>query len=307
MAEVEILLATYNGARWLPELLASLQDQTHTDWQILARDDGSTDATLERLRGFQNAHPGRLRLLEGSNPRPGAPGNFSLLFQASSAPYVMFCDQDDVWLPRKVASALQRMKAVEATLGFPLPVVVFTDLQVVDEQLKPVCPSLWALECLNRGRTSFHRLLVQNVVTGCTLMANRALVARAGVIPPEAVMHDWWVALVAAAFGHLEPVDDAPILYRQHHANAFGAKRFTFRKAFDFVRAGKLRRYLLAASRQAAAFHQRFGSSLGPQEQTAADLARIGTRSWWDQRKCLLRHRLFLHGRLRNVAWLLLS
>jgi glycosyltransferase involved in cell wall biosynthesis len=307
MAEVEILLATFNGAAWLPELLASLQGQTHSDWQILARDDGSTDGTPELLQAFRDAFPGRLRLLEAANPAPGASGNFSVLLQASSAPYVMLCDQDDVWLPHKVASTLQRVKAVEAENAGPIPIAVYTDLQVVDERLAPLSPSLWGADGLNRGRTSFSRLLVQNVVTGCTLLGNRALVDRAGPIPSEAIMHDWWLALVASAFGRLEPLDDAPILYRQHQSNVNGANVYDFRRAARFVLAGKLRRYLLAAARQAAAFHDRFKEDLGAQAPAVADLAGIGARSWWAQRRCLLRHRLYLHGRFRNAAWLLLS
>ena len=146
----------------------------------------------------------------------------------------------------------------------------------------PLGRSSWEYQHLDvrRGAT-INRLLIQNVVTGCAAMANRPLVRKALPIPPEAVHHDWWFALVAAIFGRVEPVDEATVLYRQHGRNQVGVLRWdmahVIRKAQTFFGRNCLARTMRDSGRQARSLLERFGSSLPVQKRSAIEAcARLG-------------------------------
>ena len=307
-APIDILLATFNGGIWLPALLASLEQQTCQDWRLLVRDDGSHDGTLELLQTWQQRLGDRMTLVAGAKPLlPGPMGNFARLLEAATAPYVMFCDQDDVWLPTKVARSLDTMRASEARHGTTSPILIFSDLRVVDAELRPLAESFWQSQFLRPTQVTYRRLLVQNVVTGCTLMANRSLVTRASPIPAEAFMHDWWFALVAAAFGRLEPIREPLILYRQHSNNAVGAQCFKVFPLVQRILRGEVRSYLRETGRQAAAMHRQFGAGLGALRAPTEALADLDRQGWLTRKWRMVAHRLFIFGWFRNLAWLLVS
>ncbi len=312
---VEILLATFEGAPFLEEQLESLLAQTHAGWTLLARDDGSTDGTPAILERYANRHAGRIRVLPSDGRRLGAAGNFSALLEASAAPYVAFCDQDDVWLPDKLEATLAAMAALEERRGAACPLLVHTDVRVVDERLRPLGDSLWRYHGTDPGRLSvLPRLLLQNVVTGCTAMANRALVSLARPIPPEARMHDWWLALVAAAFGAVGAVPRPTLLYRQHRANELGARRFQLlgealglldparRRETSARRTAEIRRL----EAQAAAFLERFGERLPAEARaTVAAFATLSRQGFLARRARIVRHGFYYSNPAMTAAMLL--
>jgi glycosyltransferase involved in cell wall biosynthesis len=307
MPAVEILLATFEGARFLPAQLDSLWAQSDPDFQVLARDDGSCDETPAILRRHAEAHPGRLRLLEDGGGAGDPTRNFARLLEASRAPFVALCDQDDVWLPDHLALARARMAALEARHGAATPLLVHGDLEVVDAELRPLGPSFWRYQKLDpRAARRLNRALVQNVVTGCTCLLNRALVEKALPVPDDAVLHDWWLALVACAFGAVGEVPQPVVRYRQHGANAAGARRWQVGRALlRAFRTGELRVTLALTQRQAAVFLDRYGSELSPRQRaTAAAYAGLSRRGFWGRRWTLLRHGLFKVGALRNLGLL---
>lgn len=219
---VEILLATYNGEKYLNEQLESLKRQTYENWRIIARDDGSTDGTLKILQDFKKNNPGRIEIHVNEGVQHGPMNNFCKLMALSTANYVAFCDQDDVWIPTKLEKTLNRMKQIECSFGV-LPILVHTDLMIVDRNLNIMFRSMIRTQKLNYSSTkTIKQLIVQNCVTGCTMMANRSLIQICGTIPKGAIMHDWWLAIVACAFGKLEFLDESTVYYRQHGSNAVG-------------------------------------------------------------------------------------
>jgi glycosyltransferase involved in cell wall biosynthesis len=221
---VEVLLATYNGERFLPEQIDSILSQTHPSVRILARDDGSKDKSVAILRRYEIKYADRFRLIEDGIATGHPKRNFERLMRASTAPYVALSDQDDVWLPWKLEHQLDAMQAAERSGAAHQPVLVFSDLQVVDDRLRTLSQSFWQRD-LHPGRSTerYARLLAQNIFTGCTGLLNRSLVERAIPIPERAFMHDWWIMLVAAAFGRLVPLPAQTVLYRQHASNVVGA------------------------------------------------------------------------------------
>jgi len=221
---VEVLLATHNGERFLREQIESILAQDYGAMRIVARDDTSTDGTAAILAEYAERHGDRFTLLADRQASGAAQWNFLRLMQASSAPYVAFADQDDVWLPGKISSSMRRMQSLQERFGAEVPLLVFSDLRVVDDALGTLHASYWAHEGIEPADISaLPRMMLQNVVTGCTALLNRPLVELALRMPREAPMHDYWAALIASAMGHAEPLREVTVLYRQHGGNVVGA------------------------------------------------------------------------------------
>ena len=263
---ISIVLATYNGELYLQDQLESLLAQSWRDFELVVTDDGSTDRTMDIVRSYI----GSMRIsLHSSEGRLGAVGNFQRGVLRSTGKYVAFCDQDDVWLARRLEESMKLMLELEGAHGGDEPILVHSDLRVVDKNLNLIAPSLYRLNGFNPATHPFERLLMQNVVTGSTCLMNRPLVDLAFPIPGEAFMHDWWVALVAKAAGRIGYIDHATVLYRQHAANVIGAVRRgkspleLMRKLVS--RSFSNKRYqqaLLGRTRQARALQRRLGGQL---------------------------------------------
>lgn len=221
-----IVLATYNGARYLPELLASIRRQTFTAWRLLVRDDGSTDGTRALLEQAA-VDDARIQVLADDGARLGPAGNFGRLLQRAfddGATTVSCADQDDVWLPQKLERQQAELRRLADLHGAATPLLVHSDLTVVDGELRILHRSFAQFARVHRDVDDpLGALLVANCVTGCTLMVNRALLGLALPMPAEARMHDWWLALCAAALGRIGYLPDSTVLYRQHGENAVGA------------------------------------------------------------------------------------
>ncbi len=225
---VDILLSTYNGERYIEAQINSLLRQTFTDWRLYLRDDGSSDKTMSFLLNYALQLGNRCHIIEHPKINLGACQSFMVLLEYSDSDYVMFCDQDDIWLPNKISVTVDKMRFLENKYGENTPILVHTDAKVVDSNLKEINPSLWNYQKSNPVKGSkLKRLLLQNTVTGCTMMVNRSLRTLALPIPHEAIMHDWWLALVAATFGRIELISEPTVLYRQHDKNYVGAEKWS--------------------------------------------------------------------------------
>ena len=311
---VHIALSVHNGVPYLDEQIRSLQAQTHEGWRLWVRDDGSTDETPARL-GEMAARDPRIHVHPRDGERLGTTLCHDWLLHRipREARYVASCDADDVWLPGKLERSLVAMQAAEAQGDGP--VLVHTDLAVVDGELNQIAPSFWSYSGTAPEPTDLARLLVANVATGPTLLLNRALLDRVLPIPAAAAYHDWWIALVASAFGRVVGVPEATVLYRRHGANVTSGHTGNLRGAADGVRrlggargrTSALRAWVAATGLQAAAFLLRFEDELSAdQTELLRDLASVPTRGFLGRKLGALRHHaLPERGLLRNLGLVL--
>lgn len=221
--KVNILLSTYNGEQFLREQIESIRQQTFTTWNLLIRDDGSSDETLAIIADYQ-ARDERIRLIDEKSPQNlGVIKSFHRLLTHEIADYYFFCDQDDIWLEDKLTLCLEKAKSYKSTC----PLLIYTDLTVVDQSLTVIYESMIKTQS-HHPNTKLCQELTENTVTGGTAMINHAL-AKLWTVTDKIIMHDWYLALLASACGKLVFLDQTTELYRQHNNNVLGARTWSKR------------------------------------------------------------------------------
>lgn len=220
---IAILLATYNGENYIKEQIESILAQTLKDWKLYIHDDGSKDKTMEVVELYAKQYPDQIVVVDGA-PTGGAKSNFFYLFHQVEAPFYMCCDQDDAWLPEKIEITKREMDNLIRD-DEDKPALVFTELCVVDGNLEVIAENMRDYQGLDCKNVRLNRALIQNVVTGCTMMVNRRLRDEMVKINAyeDVLMHDWWATLIAVRFGKVAFVETPTILYRQHGNNGVGA------------------------------------------------------------------------------------
>ena len=224
--KVEVLLATFNGEKYISELLDSILNQTYKNIKITIHDDGSSDRTLEILRDYSKRYPEIINLIDDGISTGSAVRNFEFLLKNSSEEYIMFADQDDVWLPTKVELTLKKMLELEDKYGKDTPLLVYTDVKVVDENLNILSESLWDYAKVDGRNRTFSKCLEIGSGQGFTIMINKKSKELSLPFPQNAIMHDRWISLVVSALGKIEYIDIVTGLYRQHRKNVAGVQKF---------------------------------------------------------------------------------
>lgn len=217
---VQILLSTYNGATYLPAQLDSVLSQTEENWQLLIRDDGSTDRTMDILQDYISRAPDKLKLITGGHGG-NASSSFMSLLSHASAPYIMFCDQDDVWSSDKVESGLRELKKLETENDAAL---YFTDMKVVDADLNELHHSFFEQQKLDPNWSQNpYQAFAQSCAAGCSMIFTEALAQRIKPIKAPLFQHDHWMLMHASYLGVVGYGTEKSLQYRQHGANALGA------------------------------------------------------------------------------------
>ena len=221
--KVNILMSTYNGQQFLAEQIRSIQEQSYSDWTLFIRDDGSSDNTKEILKDFEH-QDSRIHLIDSDkSDNLGVIKSFHKLVNHDRADYYFFSDQDDVWLPNKLELSLKEAQNYLADL----PLMVYMDLKVVNQDLEIMTESMVKSQS-HHANTELVQELTENTVTGGVAMINHAL-AEMWQETDDILMHDWYLALLASAFGNLVFIDQPGELYRQHSDNVLGARTLSKR------------------------------------------------------------------------------
>ena len=243
----------------------------------------------------------------------GAKLSFSTLLNYSvkntDADYFMFCDQDDIWKSDKIEKTIDTMKELEKT-NSDLPLLVHTDLEVVDEKLNVLNKSFWKYEKRDPSLNSINRLIMQSTVTGCTMMINRKLAELSFPVSENSIMHDWWISMVASSFGKIAYLEESTISYRQHSSNDTGSKKFglnlILKKAINFLFYDELYKHLDRNINQAKFFLNQYESLLDiDTKNMLKDFVSIKEKSFLEKRKILFKHDILKQGMIRNIGLLL--
>lgn len=306
---IDILMAVYNGEKYIKEQIDSIINQTLTNWRLVILDDCSTDSTIEILNKYKERYPDKIVIYRNEKNSGGAKENFFKLIKLIKYNYVMFCDHDDVWNKDKIEKTYRCMLELEQKVASPQePLLVHTDLSVVDENLKLIDQSMVKTQKLNVYDNRLCKLLAQGSVTGCTMMVNANLINMMGDFSNEIIMHDWWASLIASAFGKIAFLNESTILYRQHQNNQVGAKkvsslRYILNKILHFK---QVKKSIDDTYRQAELFYKKYKDILGfRQAKILKVYSSVANYNKFKRVYYLCKYNFFKIGLLRKIGQIL--
>lgn len=308
---VDILLSTFNGASFIGEFLDSLLEQSFQEYTLIVRDDGSGDETLSILHEYRELFGNKLRIVGSKNVNLGPAKSFTVLLGETDADYILFADQDDIWVDNKIEIFLREMQNQEKKYQ-KLPILVHSDLEVVDHNLMTIYPSFWSQQMFELQRKNLSDLVFQNMVTGCAMMINRSLSHFVKGVESGMIMHDWWAALAASSFGVIAEIDLPLTKYRQHGTNCIGAKEirrkpFVLRviNLFSKSKKNELKQCIQYTGEQAVGFLNEYRDKLTQkQRQLLMEYGTLLEQSWFRRRWILLKYGIRQHGSRSNLGFL---
>ena len=261
---VDILLPTYNGEKYIRQQLDSILQQSDSGWKLYIRDDGSKDRTVEILREYQMKLPEQIFLITDEKGNLGITRNVFELLLYSTGDYIMFCDQDDVWFKNKVEKSKNLIQIKEKQKP-NIPILVHTEALIVDENLNPIAGTIeydqneeissallqkYKASLMNqcgyhKYRTSFANLLLLNSVQGATVIMNKLVKEKLDVLRNTKIrknlVHDSIIASVVSIFGEIYFYKYPLMYYRQHEKNAVGINRNNWMNWFSMSEEEKTR------------------------------------------------------------------
>lgn len=302
--QIDILLPTYNGEKFLREQIDSILNQTYKGWRLIIRDDVSSDGTQALIEKYKTLYPEKISIIDNESFRKGIVGSIQCLFESSAAPYVALCDQDDVWCKDKLEIQIAKIKELENHHGSDFPILIHTDLAVVNNQLEVLNDSFWNYQhLLPYKMKSLNRILVHNCVTGCTILINRALIKKSLPIPGDVIMHDWWLALVAVSEGKIYSINTSTVRYRQHGGNDTGATHWNVQYVTKsiFSKSSCHKSQLYKTYKQAYAL---LSSNILSSEnrEIVEKYVEMYEMGWIRRRLQMIRMGFYKYGILRNLA-----
>lgn len=302
MSTVGIVMATYNGEKYVREQIESILGNTYTEWKLWLWDDGSKDSTVSILKEYEEKYPGKIIVYQNQE-NLGVVQNFLLGAKRCDTDYIMFCDQDDVWKKDKIRKTLEAMRETEEKEGADYPVTVFSDVVVVDSELRKIHPSFYQVSKLNTKKLDLNHLLMENKLIGCTIMMNSPVKKLLTNLPKSARVHDWWIALITSAFGKIVYLPEATMLYRQHENNVIGNENFLSYIQNRLRNLKKQKQVLMDTQRQAYEFLQIYKNELSKEDKRVVyEFANLRNRNWFQRRYIIFTRGYLKTGLIRNLG-----
>lgn len=292
MDKVVVLLSSYNGEKYLKEQIDSILTQEGVVVQLIVRDDGSKDSTLDILEGYQTK--GKLKYYSGENKRT-AQSFMDLVYAAPEAEFYAFSDQDDYWLPDKLRIGVEQIKKENCNT----PLLYYGMPRIVDEKLNLILPQSATCETM----TTFESCLVNSKATGCTMIFNKVLWHILKSARPEYVlMHDAWAHKVCLALeGKVIFDPDVHILYRQHGNNVVGVPKNLLGKIRLYY--GEFKKDDQMRSRCVKSLVESFGEQMPPDKRHEAEIVAHYKDDWVKTLRLLFNRKIKTDYWKRNIMY----
>lgn len=301
MKKIAILLATYNGEKHLREQIDSILNQTFKDFDLYIRDDASKDGTSKIIEEYRSKYPKKIFDISNGKSSGASQNNFLLLLKyvVGKYQYYMFCDQDDVWLPNKVEAEYNEIEKYDNRK----PILVHSDLYVVDSKLNIKADSFINYSKLSNMELNFNKLLMQNNVTGCTMIFNNALAKKVN-FKCNQLLHDHHIAILASSCGEIHLLRQPLVYYRQHGDNVVGAQKFSLiHKKTDF---SSYKKDILANIDNATFIHAYYSKVLSKEDAAVLKkFSELKKHNKFYRIGFILKHKIYKPGLLRIIFELL--
>lgn len=301
---VQVLMATYNGEKYIREQMESLLNQNYQDIKITIRDDGSSDNTLNILCELQQQNKNKIEIIKDDVICHSPQKNFMELVKHITEDYIMFCDQDDIWMRCKIKDSIEEMQELETKWGKDTPLLVFTGYEGIDDNhnLINLCTKI------TKNSYQLNKLLVENCVVGSTMLINKALGKIVGEYDDRILMHDHWIALIAASCGHVSYIESPELKYRQHKHNAsagiVNSSSFSYllKKLFDKNKKKNVKMIIKQA--QLLKEHLDFNCT-GIQNTSINALSDIEYQKRIRRPKIIIENKLFKSSMIRTIGFII--
>lgn len=304
LKKVQVLLATYNGEKYLSQQIESILDQDYRDFEVLVRDDGSSDNTLAILKKYAHLHPGVITIVPTTFPTGSAKSNFRELMSVCDADYIFWADHDDIWGREKISTMLTEMERLEEG-DVSTPVFVFSDAEVIDSEGCTTHKSYFSMKKIDPSvgyRLSNSLICVSSL--GCASSINKAMLNYCKNVPDGVTGHDWYAHILALVFGKVSAIRKPLIKYRIHGSNSSNPSEVSL--ANYATKGGKLafvRRGVRLRIQQAQCIVSQHGANMEPESlKIFREFLSINQSGFIVRRYLLLKNRFLYSDILRNVA-----
>lgn len=308
---IYIIMCTYNGEKYISEQLESIKENTMKDWELYIIDDQSTDNTLQIVKTFKNRYSNKVHI-EINEERRGSVQNFLKAIwkvgrQMTDNDFLMLCDQDDVWNTDKIRKTLDGMYELIYNYGNSIPLLVCTDVTVVDAKMNIINESFRKMNHYGIKKLDFSHLMMENKVQGCTTMMNKCMALMVHRLPTKATMHDGWLALIAAGFGRIKYIDRPTMRYRQHDNNVQGSIEFKEDVKKKFFNLGRQRQIVMDTTSQIKEFLEIYEDEISDSiKEMAKAFATLPQQNFIQKRYNIIKYHMWKSGILRNIGLIVL-
>ncbi|MDE6365140.1 MAG: glycosyltransferase family 2 protein [Lachnospiraceae bacterium] len=308
---INIIMCTYNGERYISEQIQSIVDSTVKDWRLMIFDDQSIDHTIECIKYYQKKYSGKI-YYKINQKKQGVVLNFlksiyEVGVQMKEHDLIMLCDQDDHWNRDKIQKTANGMKQLIQVYGNKIPLLVCTDVTVVDEMRNVLNPSFRNMNHYQIKKMDLSHLLMENKVQGCTVMLNKSLAGMLDRLPHTAVMHDSWLALIAVVFGRIKYIDEPTMQYRQHTGNLQGSISYKEDVKNKFSNLRGQRQIVMKTTPQATEFLKLYRDVIPVGSRSVIKaFATLPRQNFVLRRYHIIRYHMWKSGMLRNIGLMVL-
>lgn len=307
-AEIAIIMAAYNGEKFIGDQIESIMNNTCQDFVLHICDDGSIDRTLDICEQYASRYPDKIEIHKNKQNLKVVK-NMLFWTVAIDANYYMFCDQDDYWNRDKIKKSYDYIKSLENE-NIGRPIAIFSDAEVVNERLETIHPSFQKHEMLSSFKLELKDLLMENKLLGCSVMFNNAVREKLKVmeeVPNEIIMHDWWIGLIGAAFGKVVYLDEPLLKYRQHGDNEVGSLGAIGYILTNINKLKLQRKLLYDLFKQAEAFLRVYWNYLDiNQREYLSEFSNFYKKSFIERRVTMIKNGYRKTGLIRNIGMFVL-
>jgi Glycosyltransferases involved in cell wall biogenesis len=308
---IYIVMCTFNGEKYIREQLQSIVDNTIENWNIIILDDQSDDNTVEIIKAYQKKYPDKI-FFKVNQVKKGAIINFlngiyEVGLHITKDDYIMLCDQDDVWNSDKIEKTMNGMNELVSAYGNHIPLLVCTDVSVVDDALNIVNGSFRRMNHYWVSKLDFPHLMMENKVQGCTTMLNKSMAEMLDKFPQRATMHDGWLALIASAFGEIKYIDEPTMKYRQHSNNVQGSIGYKNDVKNKLLNLGGQRKIVMDTTPQIKEFLEIYKDRLPEHiKRMATAFSSLPQQNFFVRRYNIIRYHMWKSGIIRNIGLMVL-
>lgn len=301
MTDVAVIMATYNGAKYIREQIDSILNNSYKDFELFIFDDGSNDDTMRIIGEYVEKNPQKVHFVQNTT-NVGVIKNFVSAICQIEANYYLFCDQDDYWNSYKIEHTIKAIKE-EDLKDRECPVVLYGDLEVVDRQLNKISESFYKHGNIEPKKIDLPHLLMENKFVGCTMAINHAVKRYLSTDINGMRMHDWWIGLIGVTFGKVVYLDESLLKYRQSGNNTVGSSSDISYTLRNLNAIGALKKGLVENCHQARAFFDYYGGLIPEDKKDAFTLfGNLQEYNWIKRRYIVIKHGYLKTGFLKNLA-----